>query len=98
MHAKVLFFGLLKDVVDRPQEDIELPEGADLRSVFDLYAARYPRLADLSRSIVMARNQEFAELSTRVAEGDELAFLPPVSGGASPAPEALDGSGNYYAL
>lgn len=98
MHAKVLFFGLLKDVVERPQEEIELPEGADLRSVFDLYARRYPRLADLSRSIVMARNQEFAELSTRVAEGDELAFLPPVSGGASPAPEALDRSGNYYAL
>ena len=57
--------------------------GATLQSVFDLYAARYPRLGELARSIVIARNQEFAERSALLAVGDEVAFLPPVSGGAA---------------
>ncbi len=98
MRARILFFGLLKDIVERPSEEIDLPEGTDLRGVFDLYAARHPRMRDLSRSIVMARNQEFAELSTPLAEGDEVAFLPPVSGGARPAPCEIVDAGNYFAL
>lgn len=98
MRAKVLFFGQLKDVVDRSTDEIELPDGADLKAVFDLYAGRHPRLRDLSRSIVVARNQEFAELSTRVADGDEIAFLPPVSGGAAPDPNEIREAGHYFAL
>lgn len=98
MRARVLFFGLLKDVVERPAEEIELPEGASLHTVFDLYAERYPRLRDLARSIVIARNHEFAEPATVVAEGDEIAFLPPVSGGAEPDPNAICAGGNYFAL
>jgi molybdopterin synthase catalytic subunit len=98
MRARVLFFGLLKDLVERPAEEIELPEGADLRAVFDLYAARYPRMRDLARSIVMARNHEFAALSTPLAEGDEVAFLPPVSGGAAAKPNEICEAGHYFAL
>src|ERR1035437_6450542 len=81
MHARVLFFGMLRDIVGMSREEAEFPEGADLRLVFASYAARFPRLGDLARSIVVARNQEFAEPATKLAEGDEVAFLPPVSGG-----------------
>src|SRR5579872_6338273 len=98
MRARVLFFGLLKDLVQRPSEEIELPAGADLRAVFELYAARHPRLREMARSIVMARNQEFAELSSPVADGDEIAFLPPVSGGAAPDPKEIREAGHYFAL
>jgi molybdopterin synthase catalytic subunit len=98
MHARVLFFGMLKELTGRSAEDVEFSEGADLRGVFDTYAARFPRLREISRSIVVARNQEFSELSAKLEEGDEIAFLPPVSGGAGPAqPEKWVG-GNYYAL
>ncbi len=82
MRARVLFFGMLKDIVGRAAEDAEFPDGADLRAVFDSYAARFPKLRHMASSIVLARNQEFAALSTIVADGDEVAFLPPVSGGA----------------
>jgi molybdopterin synthase catalytic subunit/molybdopterin converting factor small subunit len=98
MRARVLFFGLLKDVVERPCDEIELPEGADLRAVFDHYAGRHPRLREMARSVVMARNHEFAELSTRLADGDEVAFLPPVSGGARPDPHEIREGGHYFAL
>jgi MoaE-MoaD fusion protein len=97
MRARVLFFGMLKDLVGIPSEEIDLPEGADLATVFDHYAARQPRLRELAPSIVAARNREFADLSTAVADGDELAFLPPVSGGIEHSLEAESGA-HYFAL
>ncbi len=84
MRVKVLFFGLLKDLVGRSEDQLELTDGARLATVFDHYAARFPKLREMAASIVLARNQEFADGSSGVADGDEIAFLPPVSGGASP--------------
>ena len=98
MQVRVLFFGMLKDLVGRSGEECEFPPGASLRSVFDLYAGRYPRLRELAPSIVMARNQEFAKLSTCLEEGDEVAFLPPVSGGAGTDPLEVSADGHYFAL
>jgi molybdopterin synthase catalytic subunit len=99
MRVRVLFFGMVKDLAGRPSEDAELPPGSDLRSVFEKYAARYPRLRDLAGSIVMARNQEFADLGTKLQEGDEVAFLPPVSGGAPAAePTHTTRAGHYFAI
>jgi len=98
MRARVLFFGMLKDLVGRSAEEAEFPEGTDLRAVFEIYAGRYPALRDIARSIVMARNQEFAELSTTLAEGDEVAFLPPVSGGVPADPIEIVETGHYYAI
>jgi MoaE-MoaD fusion protein len=97
MRARVLFFGMLKDVVGISAEEIDLPEGANLASVFAYYAERQPRLRDLARSIVAARNHEFADFSTEVADGDELAFLPPVSGGTGNFLEMESGR-HYFAL
>jgi MoaE-MoaD fusion protein len=97
MRARVLFFGMLKDLVGIPSDEIDLPEGADLASVFEHYAVREPRLRDLAPSIVAARNREFADLATTVADGDELAFLPPVSGGIERTLEAESGA-HYFAL
>ena len=100
MRARVLFFGMLRELAGRSAEEAEFPEDTDLRGVFEYYAARHPALRDIARSIVVARNQEFADLSTRIAEGDEVAFLPPVSGGAEAGPDGLETSvnGNYFAL
>ncbi|HMD71923.1 MAG TPA: molybdopterin converting factor subunit 1 [Bryobacteraceae bacterium] len=95
---RVLFFGQLKDLVGTSSEEIDLPAGADLRAVFDRYQARQPRLGELARSIVIARNREFASPHAPVSEGDEIAFLPPVSGGVSPDPLEIQSAGNYFAL
>jgi len=97
MRVRVLFFGMLRELVGRPSEDADFPQGADLRAVFESYAARYPRLRELAASIVVAHNQEFAQLSTSLAEGDEVAFLPPVSGGSADGVE-LSQDGHYFAL
>jgi MoaE-MoaD fusion protein len=98
MRTRVLFFGMLKEIVGKTAEDAEFPEGADLQSVFEFYRGRYPRLGELSRSIVIARNQEFADRTTALAEGDEVAFLPPVSGGRNTDPLEISEAGHYFAL
>jgi len=99
MRVKVLFFGLLKDLVGRAEEQIELEPGARLASVFDYYARRFPRLQEMSASIVLARNQEFAGPEADIAEGDEVALLPPVSGGSGGSGlVAEDEAGNYFAI
>ena len=101
MRVRILFFGILKDLVGCPSEAADFPDGADLRAVFDTVAARYPPLREMARSIVVARNREFADLSTKIQDGDEVAFLPPVSGGATDSPAApleIAEDGHYFAL
>jgi len=83
VRVKVLFFGMLKDIVGRSEDHIEVAEGCHLESVFARYARQFPRLTDLEPSILLACNQEFCDRSAAVREGDEIAFLPPVSGGSS---------------
>jgi molybdopterin synthase catalytic subunit len=82
VRVKVLFFGQLKDIAGRSEDSVEVQAGATLESLFDHYAAQFPRMRDLRPSIVIARNQQFAASATPVSEGDEIAFLPPVSGGS----------------
>jgi molybdopterin synthase catalytic subunit len=89
---------MLREIVGKSVEDAEFPQGTDLQAVFEVYRRRYPRLGELARSIVIARNQEFADRTTMLAEGDEIAFLPPVSGGRPGDPISIVEAGNYFAL
>jgi molybdopterin synthase catalytic subunit len=81
VRVKVLFFGQLKDIVGTSEESLDLAPGGSLESVFAHYRSRFPKLDALAPSIVVARNHQFAPLSTPVADSDEIALLPPVSGG-----------------
>jgi len=98
MRARVLFFGVVRDLVGRSSEEAEFADGADLGAVLETYAARFPRLKEMAGSIVVARNREFARLSASLEEGDEVALMPPVSGGCAAGPPAVSENGNYYAL
>ena len=97
MRIKVLFFGLLKDVCGRAEDLLELPAGATAGAVYDHYAKLYPRLEGMAKSTVLARNQEFTAPGTLLADGDEVALLPPVSGGA-PLHDVTDTAGNFFVL
>jgi molybdopterin synthase catalytic subunit len=82
MRVRVLFFGRLKDIVGRAEESAELPEGSLVEDVFTHYRSAYPALGGLRSSVAASVNQELAEWKSAVRAGDEVAFLPPVSGGA----------------
>jgi molybdopterin synthase catalytic subunit len=104
VRVKVLFFGQLKDITGRSEELIELSDGARLSSVFDHYASVFPRMRELKASIVMACNRQFSDPSAEVEDGDEVAFLPPVSGGSEAAAGPVythiisEPGGSFFAL
>ncbi|MBV8705858.1 MAG: molybdenum cofactor biosynthesis protein MoaE [Acidobacteriaceae bacterium] len=82
MRVRVLFFGILKDIVGRAEESLEIGTDSTLAGVFEHYSQRFETLRDKRPSILFARNHEFASPETVVTENDEIAFLPPVSGGS----------------
>lgn len=104
VRVRVLFFGLLRDVVGKSEDTRDdVANGSTLSSVYAQYSAEFPKLIDLEKSLVFARNQSFAPRDTAVADGDEIAFLPPVSGGSTAAPPPYlasieDQQGHFFAL
>lgn len=90
MKIKVLFFGLTHDLTGFTQEQVEVPDGARLEDVCRRYEGRFPRLREVAGSLVTAVNQEIVERSWPLQDNDEVAFLPPVSGGAPEVGERGD--------
>ena len=81
VRVKVLFFGRLKDVVAQSEESLDLNDVSTIEQLFAFYSERIPELAKYRSSVVASRNQEFVAWDTQLHSGDEVAFLPPVSGG-----------------
>lgn len=82
MRIKVLFFGMLKDVVGRDQDELDVPEGTLVADLLAQYEVRFPDLRKSLPSLALAVNQQYAARDSRLKAGDEIALLPPVSGGA----------------
>jgi molybdopterin converting factor subunit 1 len=77
----VLFFGRIRELCGVSEESAQAVPGSTLDDVFASYAARFPKLSSFRNSLVASRNREFAAWDTALTDGDEIAFLPPVSGG-----------------
>ena len=82
MKIRVLFFGMLKDSAGCASDAIDLPEGATLADLLRKYEARMPRLTAMLPSIALSVNQEYSAPTVVLQAGDEVALLPPVSGGS----------------
>ena len=81
MKIKVLFFGFTHDLTGLREEQVELGEGENLQGLRRFYENRFPRLGELAGSLLFAVNQQIADPLAVLHEGDEVAFMPPVSGG-----------------
>ena len=82
MRVRVLFFGMLKEIVGRNADELELPEGSSVNDLLDHYQSRVPALKASLPSLALAVNQEYAGPDTKLEAEDEIALLPPVSGGS----------------
>ncbi len=85
MRVRVLFFGMLKDLAGKSSDVIDLRDGASLRDLLTHYEVQIPRLKESLPAVAMAVNQEYSGPDTRLHSGDEVALLPPVSGGSDKA-------------
>lgn len=79
--AKVRLFARLADLAGTREAEIELGEGLTAAGVFDVLAQRYPSLAGFGTIVRFAVNSEYVPASHPVSDGDEVALIPPVSGG-----------------
>jgi molybdopterin converting factor subunit 1 len=82
MRVTVRLFARLRDMAGGAGELVrDVPEPATVQTVWDAIVAEVPALAAYERTMSVAINAEYARMAAPVSEGDEVAFLPPVSGG-----------------
>lgn len=79
--VRVLFFGGARDACGAEGVDLAWRPGMALGDIWDDLARGHPGLAGLGGHVRLARNGEFASLGEAVLAGDEVAVIPPVSGG-----------------
>ena len=77
-----LLFGQARETVGAAQLEIEVASPATVASAFAALVAEHPKLAAMERSLLFAINEEYAGREQALNDGDRLAVLPPVSGGA----------------
>ncbi|MBC8159632.1 MAG: molybdenum cofactor biosynthesis protein MoaE [Roseiflexaceae bacterium] len=82
MVVTVRYFAAHREVTGQATEQFELAEHATVGALWAAIAGRYPRLAGYGGRMLYAINQQWSELGSELREGDEVAFIPPVSGGA----------------
>lgn len=82
MRVNVLLFARLRDLAGRSEWTGEVPSGALVQDVWQALAKAHPALAPFTGSVSSAVNANFARMTSPIHDGDEIAFLPPVSGGS----------------
>jgi molybdopterin converting factor subunit 1 len=81
MRITIRLFARLREIAGTGDLVREAPDGATVETVWQALVAEFPAMAPHGASTSAAVNADFARMSTVLADGDEVAFLPPVSGG-----------------
>ena len=83
MRIKVLYFAVLRERRGAQSEILELPAGGDVAMALATIAKQHPQVASLLPRVQVAVNQVIAPATALLTDDDELALIPPVSGGAT---------------
>ena len=83
MLVTVRLFARLREMAGHPEIRLELPEGSTAGDAWARLTERHPGMVAYSSSISCAVNEDYARMSAQLHDGDDVAFLPPVSGGTS---------------
>ena len=81
MHVRIRLFARLREVAGASELPRDVPDGATANDAWNLLVREFPSLSGYSRNVACAVNEEYARLTSPLKDGDEIAFLPPVSGG-----------------
>src|SRR5262245_20307179 len=99
MNVRLLFFASLKDIVGARELRFDLPADSTVSDLLSRLEASYPRLKDYRQVVLTAINEEYVGKTARIADGDEVAIFPPVSGGEiETAAGIISREGEYYQI
>lgn len=81
MTIQVLFFASCSDIVGSRKLDLEADSGHSVQDLLNDLITRFPKLSRMERSLMVSVNQSYVDRSQQLKDGDEVALIPPVSGG-----------------
>jgi molybdopterin converting factor subunit 1 len=81
VHVTVRLFARLRELAGSAELRREVPDGSTALDVWNALVGEFPPFAEYTKAISVAVNEEYARLTASVRDGDDIAFLPPVSGG-----------------
>lgn len=81
MRVNVKLFAVLREKAGTAETSLELPDGTTVASAVEALASEFPQLRDHLQSVAFAVNRSYVKSRTSLGDGDELALIPPVSGG-----------------
>lgn len=92
MHVRIRLFAIQRELAGAREVALDLPAGATVEDAWTAIVGRFPVLAPGRSSLRFARNGDYAEPGTVLRDGDEVAFIPPVSGGSGESEDGADPS------
>ncbi|MHA2136189.1 MAG: molybdopterin converting factor subunit 1 [Candidatus Thorarchaeota archaeon] len=81
MKIKVKFFASYKEAVGRDEMDLEMKDESNVSQLLEAVKELHPTIGELIEPLIVSVNKEYAEFDKVLKDGDEVALLPPVSGG-----------------
>ena len=81
MNIKTLFFATCRDIVGEREVSLEMVEGTTVRDLIELISSEHPSFRSMESSLMVSVNQTYVDRMELLNDGDEVAFIPPVSGG-----------------
>lgn len=81
MRVKVKLFASFREIVGSKEEDLEVRDGTTVQMLLEDYISRFPQMAKFRDHIILSVNKEYGAPARVLRDGDEISFLPPVSGG-----------------
>lgn len=81
MKIKVKFFASYREAVGKEEIEADIEENTDVNGLLEVLKKKHPEIGTLSETLIVSVNKEYATYDTILRNGDEVALLPPVSGG-----------------
>jgi molybdopterin converting factor subunit 1 len=81
MMIKVKLFASFREIVGAKEEDLEIADGSTVQTLLEDYIRRFPKIGRYREHIILSVNREYGAPNRVLKAGDEVSFLPPVSGG-----------------
>jgi len=81
MKIKVKLYASFREIVGAKEQDIEIPDGTTVQMLLDDYIKKFPQIGRFREHVILSVNKEYGHPHRKLNDGDEVSFLPPVSGG-----------------